>query len=185
MSSELAAKRVQLLNELLPAAKRIALLWDARNANARAEVKATISAIHRLRLVPVPFELASEADLPRAFDGLRNANADALYVAFEGGTVASHRTVIAEFGVQQRMPVISGWSDLTEAGALASYAPDLPAMYRRSAYHVHRILLGTKPSDLPFEQASTFELVVNLRTAKALGLTIPADVLLRANRQIA
>ena len=184
ISSELAGKRVQLVKEMVPAAKRVAVLWDSRNANARAESDAALAAAASLQLKAEPIVLASDADLPRALNRLQANKPDLLYVAFEGGIVASNRTLIAEFGVRHRVPVVSGWSNLTEAGGLISYAPDIPAMFRRSASYVDRILRGAKPAALPVEQATTVELVVNARTAKALGIAIPREILLRADRVI-
>lgn len=184
LSSELAGKRVQLAKDLVPAAKTIAVLWDSRNANARAESSVTLAAAARLQLKAEPIVLASDADLPRALNRLQANRSDLLYVVFEGGTVASNGTLIAEFGVRHRVPVVSGWRNLTEAGGLISYAPDIPAMFRRSASYVDRILRGAKPGELPVEQATTVELVVNARTAKVLGIAIPQSVLIRTDRLI-
>ena len=109
---------------------------------------------------------------------------DALYVAFEGGLVAGNRTMIAEYGRRHRLPVVSGWSSLTEAGGLLSYGTDIAAVYRRAAYYVHRILKGAKPGDLPIEQPTQFDLVINLKTAKALGIKIPKSLLIMADKVI-
>jgi putative ABC transport system substrate-binding protein len=92
--------------------------------------------------------------------------------------------LIAEFGRRQRLPIVSGWDSLTEVGALVSYAPNLPAMFRRSASYVDRILKGAKPSDLPIEQASSVERVINVKTARALGIAIPQSMPIRADRVI-
>lgn len=184
ISSELAGKRVQLIRDLAPAAKRIVVLYDARNPNARAEAKAALEAAPRLALKPEQIALASDADVLRALDRLRTRKPDALYVTFEEGVVVNNRSAIAEFGLRERVPVVSGWRSLTEAGALISYAPDISAIFRRSAYYVHRILKGSKPAELPVELASTVEMVVNVRTAKAIGLAIPQSFLLRADRVI-
>lgn len=184
ISSDLAAKRVELIRDLAPAVKRIAVLYDARNPNARAEAEATFEAALRLGMKFERVALASDADLPRALDRLQTSKPEALYVVFEEGVVVNHRSVIAEFGLRQRVPVVSGWSALTEAGGLASYAPDIAAIFRRSAYYVHRILKGAKPAELPVELASTVELVINLRTAKALGLSVRRSILIRADRMV-
>jgi len=184
ISSELAPKRLQLIKELVPGVKRVAVLWDSRNANAVAESRATLAAAKRLSMEAEPFPVASDSGLERALEKIHAARPNALYVTFEGGMVASNRSVIAEFGLRRRIPIVSGWSFLTEAGGLVSYAPDIPTMFRRSASYVHRILKGAKPSELPIEQASTVELVLNMKTAKALGITIPPSVLVRADRVI-
>ncbi|MCC7216978.1 MAG: ABC transporter substrate-binding protein [Burkholderiales bacterium] len=184
LSSDLAGKRVQLMADLLPALRRVAVMWDPRNANAQSEVNATFAAIARLGIAEARFPIGAESGVAGVLERIGAQRPDALYVAFEGGTVMEYRTAIAEFGLRQRLPVVSGWSQLTEAGGLLSYAPDLPAMFRRSAYYVHRILEGTAPRDLPVEQASTVEMVINLRTAKALGVAVPQSLLLRADRII-
>ena len=184
ISSELAGKRVELIRDLVPAARQIAVLWDARSVNARAEAAAALEAVSRLRLKPRELGLSSDTDLLRALGRIERDKPDALYVTFEEGIVVNNRSVIAEFGVRHRVPLISGWSSLTEAGGLVSYAPDIAAIFRRSAYYVDRILKGAKPGELPVELASTMELMLNLRTAKALGLAIPQAILLRTDRVI-
>lgn len=184
ISSELAPKRVQLIRDLFPSAKRVAVVWDSRNANARAESKATLAALARLGTKAERHPVASDAELESALGRIQASRPDALYIVFEGGIVASNRTVIAEFGRRQRLPVVSGWSFLTEAGGLVSYAPSLPAMFRRSASYVDRILKGARPSELPIEQASTVEFVINLKTARALGIAVPQEMLIRADRVI-
>lgn len=105
-------------------------------------------------------------------------------MSFAAGLIADNRTAIAQFGLRHRVPVISGWGFMTEAGGLLSYAPNILAMFRRSAYYVDRILKGAKPAELPIEQATTIDLTVNLSTARALGLTLPRELLLRADRVI-
>jgi len=184
LSSELAAKRLQLMKELVPQARSLAILWYALNPNAREEAAATISAGRLLGFVPESIELKSNVALARALDRLAAHRPDVLYAAFEGGLVASNRTVIAEFGLQHRIPVVSGWSFLTEAGGLMSYAPDIPAMFYRAAGYVHRVLQGEHPASLPVEMPTRVELVVNAKTAQRLGVEIPQSVLLRADRII-
>lgn len=184
ISSDLAGKRVQLIVDLVPAARRIAVLWDANNANARAEARAAREAASRLGLETDEAALSSDGDLLRALGRLQSDKPDALYVTFEEGIVVNNRSVIAQFGVRHRVPVISGWSSLTEAGGLISYAPDIAAIFRRSAYYADRILKGAKPAELPVELARSVELVINLKTAAALGLRIPQGVLLGADRVI-
>jgi putative ABC transport system substrate-binding protein len=133
ISSELAGKRTQLIRDLVPAAKRIAVLYDARNPNARAEAEVALAAAPRLGLKPEQVALAFDADLRSALDRLKRSKPDALYVTFEEGIVVNNRSAIAEFGLRERVPVVSGWRSLTEGGALVSYAPDISAIFRRSA----------------------------------------------------
>jgi putative ABC transport system substrate-binding protein len=182
LSTELAGKRVQLIRDLVPAAKRIAVLWDALNPNSRAESSATLEAAKRIGLKVEPVEVRSDTDLRQRLGALKANRPDALYVAFAGGLVANNRTYLAQFALQERIPLVSGWSFVTEAGGLVSYAPDIPSMFRRSASYVDRILKGAKPGDLPIEQAERVELVLNVRTAKALGITLPQSVLVQADR---
>jgi putative ABC transport system substrate-binding protein len=184
LSTELAGKRVELVRELVPGARRVAVLWDARNSNARAESAATIEAAKRVGLKVEPFALGSDAELARFMGELKSNRPDVLYVVFESGLVGNNRTYIAQAALEQGVPLVSGWSFLTEAGGLVSYAPDIPSMFRRSASYVDRILKGAKPADLPIEQPRSVELVVNVKTAKALGIAIPQSFLVRADRVI-
>lgn len=184
LSSELAGKRVQLVRELVPAARRVAVLWDPRNRNAVVEAQVTIATLKQLGLLAQPVEVSDTARLKPALEHMRESRPDALYVAFEGGLVAENRTYLAEYALRIRVPLVSGWSFITEAGGLASYAPDLPALFRRSASFVDRILKGARPSELPIEQASVVELVVNMNSARALGVKVPRAVLVRADRVI-
>jgi putative tryptophan/tyrosine transport system substrate-binding protein len=184
ISSELAPKRLQLIRDLVPSAKRIAVLWDARNANARAESKAVLATAPKLGMAAEPYALSTSTELSRALDALHARRPDVLYVVFDAGLVAGSRTTLAEFALRQRVPLVSGWSFITEAGGLISYAPDIPAIFRRGAYFVHRVLQGAKPADLPIEMPTRIELVVNLKTARALGIAVPSELLLLADRVI-
>ena len=184
ISSDLAAKRLQLAKECAPRAKSLAVISDSRNPNAREESRAVLAAAKRLGLAAEPLALASDAELTKVLHRLAAARPDILYVAFEGGLVAANRTVIAEFGLRQRLPIVSGWSFLTEAGGLLSYAPDIPAMFYRAAYYVARVLKGSKPATLPIELPTKVDLVINLLTAKTIGLSVPRESLLRVDRVI-
>jgi putative ABC transport system substrate-binding protein len=184
ISSDLAPKRVQLLRDIVPGARRLAVLFDVRNPNARAEASAALAAAARVGLATEGMAVTSDADLTAAVERWRRSRPDALYVVFEEGIVVDNRSMLAEFGLRQRVPMVSGWSSLTEAGALLSYAPDIAAIYRRSAFYVHRILAGARPADLPVEMASTMELVINARTARALGVEVPPSLAVRADRII-
>jgi putative ABC transport system substrate-binding protein len=184
LSTDLAPKRIEIMRELLPRVKRLALVWDARNPNAIAEAGAISEATRAVGLTAEPFPLQSDAEVRKFLGELKSLKPDALYVAFEASLVGANRTAIAEAALAARVPLVSGWGFLTEAGGLVSYAPDIPSMFRRSASYVHRILKGAKPSELPIELPRTVELVVNLKTAKALGLSIPHAFLVRADRVI-
>ena len=184
ISSELAAKRVQLLQEVMPGGRRLAVLVDARNAGARLESAAVVVAAHKLGLTPFALRYEDDRSLTAALHRAAAGHADLLYATFEGAIVARRRHEIAAFALQRKWPSIAGWSGIAEAGCLMSYAPDFPELFRRGAHFVQRILDGAKPADLPVEQASRFELVVNLKTAKELGLKFPQAILVRADRVI-
>jgi putative ABC transport system substrate-binding protein len=183
-SSELAAKRIQLLKEIAPSAARIAFVWYAPNAQARVEAETAIVAAEGLGMAVARVPVESIPGLPAGLEQVRAYRADALYAAFEGRLIGTRGAGIAAFCRRQRIALISGWSGLTDAGALMSYAPDFPALFRRAAFYVNRILDGTPPSNLPVEQANTVEMVVNLRTAAALGIRVPQAMLLRADRVV-
>ncbi len=184
ISTDLAPKRLQLAMQCAPGAKRLAVIWDRRNDNARSEARAALAAAPRLGLEAEAHPLASDRELATAFGRLSGSRPDLLYVTFEGGLVSANRTAIAQFGLRERVPVVSGWNFLTEAGGLLSYAPDIPAMFRRGAYYVDRVLKGASPETLPIELPTNVSLVVNLKTAKAIGVTVPRELLLRAERLI-
>ena len=183
-SSELAAKRVQLLHELAPGARRLAILLHARNSNARLESAAAEAAAGRLGLAPTVFRFTDDNGLTRALQRAAAQRTELLYSTFEGDIVARRRTEIAEFARTMKWLSVVGFGALADAGFLFSYAADFPALFRRAAYFVDRILAGAKPAQLPVEQPQRFELVVNLSTARAIGMTIPPSFLLRADRVI-
>lgn len=184
LSSELTAKRLELLRTLVPSARRIMLLWDVTNANARLEAAVAREVAHRHSLEVVPVPAAHRGDIENAMARMRSERVDALYVAFEGTLIGQLGATIAEGGRVARVPVVSGWSGIADAGGLLSYAPDVISLYRRAASYVHRILNGARPADLPIEQANTIELVVNAATARQIGIVVPRELLLRADRVI-
>jgi putative ABC transport system substrate-binding protein len=183
-SSELAAKRVQLLHELAPSARRLAILLHGRNNNARLESMAAEAAAAKLDLAPHVIRFTDDNGLTRGLQRAAAQRAELLYATFEGDIVARRRTEIAEFARTMKWPSVVGFGALAEAGFLLSYAPDFPALFRRGAYFVDRVLAGVKPAQLPVEQPQRFELVVNLSTARALEMTVPPSFLLRADRVI-
>ena len=183
-SSDLAAKRVQLLHDAAPFARRMAVVFDARNENAQLEARATISAARRLNLTPLTQPFDHDEGLGAALRKAARDRAEILYATFEGNIVGRRRLELAEFALAQRWPSIGGWSGLADAGCVLAYAPDVATLFRRGAGYVERILRGAKPADLPVEQASRFDFVVNLKTAKLLGINIPTAMLLQATRVI-
>ncbi len=184
ISSDLAAKRVQLLRDVAPRARRLAVTFDARNGNARLESAAAQAAAHKLGLVPLMLPFEDDAGLVVALKRVTADRVDLLYPVFEGNIVGRKRFEIADFARARKLPSISGWRGMAEAGALLAYAPDIVMMFRRGAYFVHRIFNGTRPAELPVEQATRFEMVVNLATARAIGVTIPHSIMVSADRVI-
>ena len=184
IANELAGKRIELLKLAVPTVKRVAFLWDPRNRNAQIETDSARAAAEKVGIIPEAIPVATQAELNSVFVRIAARPHDALYASFATGVIADNRTSIVEFGLRHRIPVISGWGFMTEAGGLFSYAPDVLAMFRRSAYYVYRILNGANPADLPIERATSVKLLVNLGTARRLGLTLPPGLLLRADRLI-
>jgi putative ABC transport system substrate-binding protein len=183
MSLDLAQKRVQLLRELMPDLRTLAVLSNKNHAGEQSEHRATQEAAAALsiRLAYVPFGSGQEVD--SALDGLRASRADAMLV-FPDGITMVHRAKIAEFARMHRLPSMFGWREYCEAGGLVSYGANQRATYTRLAEYADRLLKGEKPADLPIEQPTKFELVINLKTAKALGITIPPSLLARADEVI-
>ena len=182
--AELAAKRIELLGLAVPAAKRVAFLWDQRNPVSVMEAEKAQTAARKAGMQPIPLPVQSQAGLNQRLEEMAVDPPDALYVGFGPGVIPQNRTAIAQFALGQGLALISAWAFMTEAGGLLSYSPNMPAVFQRAAYFVDRILRGTPPGDLPIEQMRTIDLVVNLDTARQLGLTLPPDLLLRANRVI-
>ena len=183
INSELAAKRIELLRNVAPRVSRIAILWDERDTGSRLNADGTEAAGKTAGLHTHSVPVSSAAGLEAAFATVVQGRAGALIVV---GTAKlfSYRKQIAELAVKHRLPTVVGSREYVEAGGLASYGTDFPDLFRRAAGHVDKILKGAKPGDLPIEQPTKFELVINLKTAKALGLTIPQSVIARADQVI-
>jgi putative ABC transport system substrate-binding protein len=181
VSSETGAKRLQLLKEAVPALTRIAVLWSPDHPDG--EYRDIESAARRLGVHVESLEVRRPEDFDAAFQVATRARAEALMVV-SSRLMNLNRTRILEFANRQRVPLVSGWGPWATAGGFMSYGPDLNALAKRAATHVDKIVKGAKPSDLAVEQPTKFELVVNLRTAKLLGLTIPPSVLVRADQII-
>jgi putative ABC transport system substrate-binding protein len=183
ISPELGAKRIELVKEILPKTRRIAVIWNARDPIADREWDQAREAGRKLGLEIDPEPMRDTADLARTLDALPRERPDALLVIVDARMVG-FRKIIADAAIKARVPCVAGWSGYVQSGALASYAPDFRALWHRAAYYVDRILKGAKPQDLPVEQPSKFELVVNVKTAAAIGIAIPKAVLLRADEVI-
>ena len=185
LSRELGGKRLELFKEAVPKLARVAVLYDPALPGSVIEVKEVLPVAARaLRLTLRSWEVRAADDFDRGFAALNKQRPDGLYVFGSGPLMAANRKRIADFALKSRLPSMYGNREAVDAGGLMSYGADLADSYRRVAYFVDRILKGAKPADLPVEQPTKFELVINLKTAKQIGLTIPPDVLARANRLI-
>jgi putative tryptophan/tyrosine transport system substrate-binding protein len=180
--TDLAGKRVELLREVLPNLRRLAVLANIGNPNIALEMSEVQAAAHTLGIEVVTIEIRRADDIAPAFEAIKG-RADALYVA-NNPLLSTYLVRIITLALTARLPTMHGSREWVEGGALISYAPSFADLHRRAADFVDKILRGTKPADLPVEQPTKFELVVNLTTAKALGLTIPETFLVRADEVI-
>jgi putative ABC transport system substrate-binding protein len=184
VSPELSAKLVEILKEALPSASRLAVLWHAANPVKRFDFEDTKRSATTLGLTVSSIELMAASDLESAFAAIRRVRPDAMVILTDEVLSGVVYARIVDFVMQQRLPSILGASDFAAAGGLINYGPSGVDMWRRAAIYVDKILKGAKPADLPVEQPTKFELVINLKTARALGLTIPQSLLVRADQVI-
>jgi putative ABC transport system substrate-binding protein len=183
ISPELSAKRLELLKEAVPGLSRVAIMWSPDVRGAVLDYKETENAARSLRLQLQSAEVSRADDFSRAFSALTIRRAEALIVAGSPLTYIN-RGQIASLAQKNRLPSMSTQREFADAGGLITYGPNLAEQWRRAATYVDKILKGAKPGDLPVEQPTKFELVINLKTAKALGLTIPPSLLRRADQVI-
>jgi len=180
LGSELSGKRLELLREAVPAVAKVAVLWNPDNPAARAMVKDTEAGARALRLELQPLGVRTPAELEGAFSAMVRERAGAFLVVPDP-MLHSHKKRLVDLAAKARLPGIYYAKDYVEAGGLMAYGASFPDLFRRTATLVDKILRGARPGDLPVEQPTKFELVINLKTAKALGLTIPPLVLARAD----
>ena len=183
MPDALGPKGVELLLEIMPGVSRMGALYQGDNAGAVLIVDEVVRTGNRLRLAFIRTPVKSPDEYANALDTAANAGAQALFV-MDDGAITAHRDRILELAAKHSLPVVSIYTDFAKAGALLSYGPKLTAVYRRAADYADKLLKGEPPANLPVEQPNIFELVVNLKTAKTLGLTVPASVLARADEVI-
>ncbi|HEX9818007.1 MAG TPA: ABC transporter substrate-binding protein [Methylomirabilota bacterium] len=180
---EAVPKRLQLLKLAVPGLTRVAVLWDPTEPARRLQVEEAERAAASVGVQVHAFEVRTPQELEGVFGAMAHARAGAVLVE-ASAMLGAHRTRIAELAVKSRLATIAWWKGMAEAGCLLSYSPSIMAQYRRAAYFVAKILDGVKPADLPVEQPTTFEFIINLKTASALGLTIPPSLLARADHVI-
>ena len=182
LAADLAAKRLEILRDVFPGLNRLAIMANVSSPGAVLEMDEFQEAARALRLEVIPLEIRRTEDIAPAIESLKG-RVEALYVV--GDPLANlNRVRINTFALVARLPTIYVQREYVEAGGLMSYGPNYAALFRRAADYVDKILRGAKPADLPIEQPTKFELVINLKTAKAIGLTIPPSVLARADEII-
>jgi putative ABC transport system substrate-binding protein len=184
ISPELSGKRLEVLREVVPGLSRVAFLWNPDVRGAVLDYNETEGAARSLRLQVQSVEVVRAEDLDRAFSAVTKNRAQALIVPTPNPVGFANRGQIASFAQKNRLPSMYGQNEYVDTGGLMSYGPNNADLWRRAATYVDKILKGAKPADLPVERPTKFELVINLKTAKQIGLTIPPEVLARASRLI-
>jgi putative ABC transport system substrate-binding protein len=182
-TTEIGGKRLELFREIVPRLRRLAIIYDGGyvgSVRESGDVQATIA--RKLGLEVAPHDIRQAEDFASVFDALKGQT-DALYVV-ENALMVSNRALIVALALKTQLPSTFATGDSARAGALMAYGPDIPALFRGAAEHVDKILRGTNAGDLPVEQPTKFDLIVNVRTAKALGLTVPDKILALADQVI-
>jgi putative ABC transport system substrate-binding protein len=180
----MSGKRLALLREAVPGLSRVAFLWNPDVRGAVFEYRETEEGARSMHVELQSIELSSPGELGRALSTVTSRRAQALMLTAGNPVTVSKRADVISFTLRNRLPSMYPVREYADGGGLMSYGPSIPAMFRRAAYFVDKILKGTEPADLPVEQPTKFELVINLKTAKALGLTTPPALLLRADEVI-
>jgi len=181
-SSDLASKRLELLREIIPGLRRLVVMANVTNPQAALEMGEVQATARRMGFEVTPLAIRRGEDIPTGFTAL-GSKAEALYIV-QDVLVVANRTPIITFATAARLPAVISARDFAQAGALLSYGPNYPALFRRAAEYVDRIPRGAKPADMPVEQPTKFDLVINQTTAKAFGLTVPPSLLARADEVI-
>jgi putative ABC transport system substrate-binding protein len=183
MTSELAAKRLELLRDVLPGIQHVAVFWNPAIPDRAIDLENTQLAARTLRVEIQPLEVRRADDLDDRFKAIVKGRAEAL-VIFADPVTMTHSSKIIDFATKKRLPTMFNQKPPVDAGGLVSYGTNYEEVFRRAAVYVDKILRGAKPADLPIQQPTQFELVINMKTAKALGLTIPSSLRVRADRVI-
>jgi len=180
--TDLAGNRFELLREVVPAFRRIGVMGNDQIPNVKLEMNEVLAAASKFGLEVVPVTVGKTEDIVPAIESLRG-RVDALYICTDP-LLTTHRVRINTLAVAEKLPTMYPFREYVQAGGLISYGPNLPDLFRRAGEHVDKILRGRKPADIPVEQPTKYDLIVNLTTAKALGLKIPETFLVRANEVI-
>jgi putative ABC transport system substrate-binding protein len=179
VARDLSGKRLELLKEIIPTSSIVAVIWNPTNSAVRLAWQETQDAALPLGLRLISIEVRTVSDIVSAFDIAKQEGCQGLIVLPDPLT-GSHRSAIIALAAKARIPTVYGYREYVDEGGLLAYGANYRALYRRTAIYVDKILKGTKPAELPVEQPTTFDLVVNLKTAQALGLTLPPSLLIRA-----
>ena len=183
LSQDLSGKRLELLKEVVPRLLRVAVLWNPNQPGLPAAFKETQVAAQALKVTLISTEVRNREEIERVLSGLRKERPQAL-LELPDPLTFFNRQLITDFAAKHKLPGMYSFREWVDAGGLMSYGTSFPDLFWRAATYVDKILKGTKPADLPVEQPMKFELVINLKTAKQIGVTIPPDVLARANKVI-
>jgi putative ABC transport system substrate-binding protein len=183
LNPEMAAKRLQLLKEVVPSASRVAVLWDPNYSDFASDWRAMRAAAETLGITLQSVESRGATQLDSAFSAMVSGRADA-FVTFSDSLTYIQAQRVADLAARNRLPAMYAYREISAGGGLMSYGPSIPDMFRQATVFVDKILKGARPGDLPIEQPRRIELVVNLKTAKALDITIPQSLLMRADEVI-
>ena len=183
LAPDLSGKRLELLKEVVPRLQRVAVLWNPNQPGQPAAFKETQVAAQAMKVTLISMEARNRQEIERALSGMGKEHPQALFELPDPLTFFN-RELITEFAAKYKLPAMYGFREYVDAGGLISYGTSFPDLFRRAATYVDKILKGTKPAELPVEQPMKFELVINLKTAKQIGLTIPPNVLARADKVI-
>jgi putative tryptophan/tyrosine transport system substrate-binding protein len=183
LSPELAAKRLELLTEMVPGVSRVAVLWDPGYSDVSADWRELRAAARAKSVTLQPMEVHDPADLDRAFATMVHERTEAV-ITFSDTLTYNFPDKVADLALRNRLPLMSPFREITGAGGLMSHGPNIPDLFRRAAGYVDKILKGAKPADLPVEQPTKFEMAINLKTAKMLGLQVPPTLLVLADEVI-
>jgi putative ABC transport system substrate-binding protein len=183
IAPDLTGKRLELLKEVVPRLSRVGVLWNPNQPGQSLAYKESQVAAQMLKLTLISMEARNQEDLERLLSGLGKERPQALF-ELPDPLIFVNRELVAEFAMKQRLPAMYSFREYVDAGGLMSYGTSFPNLFHRAATYVDKILKGTKPAELPVEQPTKFELIINLKSAKQIGLTIPPNVLARADRVI-
>ena len=183
LATDLSGKRLELLKEAFPGVFRVGVLWNSANPTATRVFREMEEVGPRLGVRIHPMGVRDADELQKTFQVAIRERVRGVFV-IEEAVMASYRTRVLDLAAKHRLPTVSQYKEFAEAGGILTYGPDLPDLFRRAATYVDKILKGRQPADLPVEQPMKFELVINLKTAKQIGLTVPPNLLVRAQKVI-